>query len=632
MTIFKTALLLLLISIAQNLWATEQITSYHSDIKIQQNGQLHIIENIQVTVENNQIKHGIYRDFPTTYTTGFGTIVKVGFDLIGVKRNGIAENFHTSKQANGIRIYAGDQQTILAPGRYSYQIEYTTSRQIGFFKEYDELYFNITGHGWNFPILQASATLSLPARVDIQKITLNGYTGRQGSVDQFLTHHIEQADEFYFETTQILNPQEGFTIIANWPKGVISPPTEQQARNFFIDDNKHSLIAISGLLLVISYYVLVWIKVGKDPQAGVIVPIYQAPAGFSPASIRFISHMDYDKGCFTSAIVNLISNGFISLDQNDNKEFVMKKLPQNSNSPAAGESLILKDLFKHSDQMTISQSEHKRLSKAIESHETSLRENYEKLYFLTNKKYFIPGMVLSLISIILAILNIPDQEIMKLTISTIFFSAIPFFIFAVIYKQMLKKSRPMSIRKIITYISFLGIIYFIISDSISHFLPLVTTLSWPLVICFYLLVMSNIVFQQWLKAPTLAGRQLLDKIESFKLFLSVAEEDEIKLTGQPQFNTDIYQQFLPYAIALGVDNTWSEKLEHAIKTGIIEPDFMPRGFEFHHNYHSFTDFSSTLSNGLNTAISASSTPPGSTSGSTGGSAGGGGGGGGGGGW
>ncbi len=65
MKILLLPLLFLSLILSFNLHAKEVITSYHSDINIQQNGQLHIIETIQVRAENNQIKRGIYRDFPT---------------------------------------------------------------------------------------------------------------------------------------------------------------------------------------------------------------------------------------------------------------------------------------------------------------------------------------------------------------------------------------------------------------------------------------------------------------------------------------------------------------------------------------------------------------------------------------
>jgi uncharacterized membrane protein len=145
------------------------------------------------------------------------------------------------------------------------------------------------------------------------------------------------------------------------------------------------------------------------------------------------------------------------------------------------------------------------------------------------------------------------------------------------------------------------------------------------------MLILNVVFFEWLKAPTLAGRRLLDKIEGFKHYLEVAEEDEIALKNAPTFTADLYEAYLPYAIALDLENNWTEKLDRAIASGTVDRSYThPRWYHSHH--HSRSHFSENLSNSFNTAISSSSVAPGSSSGSSGGSSGGGGGGGGGGGW
>ena len=62
-----------------------------------------------------------------------------------------------------------------------------------------------------------------------------------------------------------------------------------------------------------------------------------------------------------------------------------------------------------------------------------------------------------------------------------------------------------------------------------------------------------------MKAPTLAGRKILDQIEGFKLYLSVAEKDRLNLANPPELTPALFEQFLPYALALGVEQKWSEQ-------------------------------------------------------------------------
>ena len=46
----------------------ERILDYHSDITVEDDGTLQVTETITVNSTSNQIRHGIFRDFPTTYT------------------------------------------------------------------------------------------------------------------------------------------------------------------------------------------------------------------------------------------------------------------------------------------------------------------------------------------------------------------------------------------------------------------------------------------------------------------------------------------------------------------------------------------------------------------------------------
>lgn len=621
-----------------SLSANEQILSYHSQINIQRNGDLHVLETIQVRAQNQQIKRGIYRDFPTSYKDALGSITRVGFEVLSVKRDGKDEAYHLKNANNGQRVYMGQQNVLLEPGIYSYELEYKTDRQLGFFDDFDELYWNVTGNGWNFPIQQASAEIILPATVNSGEVKLTGYTGAQGSTEQYLTHRITDANRFYFVTTRALQRNQGLTIVASWPKGIIEEPSEQQKQALFIQDNKHQLIAVAGLLLVLAYYVVIWLKVGKDPQQGVIIPRYKAPQGFSPASMRYIHNMKYDNSCFTTALVNLTLKGAISIDQTESSllkkgSFVVKKENRPGVQLAAGEDAILKALFQQSDEITLTQQEHKRIGKAMQQHRVSLSNDYEKLYFLTNKKYFMPALLLSVASLVYAIISIPDQQTTTATLFLTLFSFIPFIVIGMTIKRFIKRrNKTLSILNLALQSAFFGFFFFSLADLASELLSQLSSVAWPIVISAYLLIAINFLFEQWLKAPTLAGRKLLDKIEGLKRYLNVAESDEIELAGEPKFSSDIYEQFLPYAIALDVDHAWSRRLDNAIAAGVVESTYHPRGFRYYHAGLGMTDFSSSLSNSLDTAISSSSTAPGSSSGSSGGSSGGGGGGGGGGGW
>ena len=143
---------------------------------------------------------------------------------------------------------------------------------------------------------------------------------------------------------------------------------------------------------------------------------------------------------------------------------------------------------------------------------------------------------------------------------------------------------------------------------------------------------ANVAFGRLLKAPTVAGRATMDHVEGFRLYLDVAEGDELKLVAAPPLTVGLYERYLPAALALEVEQHWAERFAtvFATQAAAHTPSWYSGDAWDTRNVASFT---SDLGSSFSSAISSASTPPGSSSGSGGGgSSGGGGGGGGGGGW
>ena len=161
--------------------AEEAIKSYHSDILVLENADMLVTETIVVRSEQNRIRHGIYRDFPLNYKDLAGNRYKVGFKILEIRRNDQLEQYHTQEIDQGIRIYIGCQDVILPPGIHKFEISYKTDRQLGYVKHYDELYWNVTGNGWNFLIERATAMVVLPQRLPDSALTLEAFTGPQGA-------------------------------------------------------------------------------------------------------------------------------------------------------------------------------------------------------------------------------------------------------------------------------------------------------------------------------------------------------------------------------------------------------------------------------------------------------------------
>jgi len=624
------ALLLILPHVTQ---ASERILSYHSEITVEQDGSMLVEEQIRVRAEGNKIKRGIFRDFPTTYRDHLNNQYQVKFSLLGVKRDGVREPYHTESRSNGIRIYAGRKDLFLPHGEYTYSILFRTNRQLGFFEKFDELYWNVTGNGWDFPIEQASARVNLPSGIPQDSIQVEGYTGPQGSKNQDYTARVESDGSAWFETTKPLNRHAGLTIVANWPKGHVIEPSDEQRLSWFLEDNRSTVVGGGGILLLLLYYFATWHQVGRDPEAGVIIPLYQPATGYSPASMRFISRMGYDNKSFSAAIINMAVKGYLEISESIGGEFTLSKTGNSDVKLAMGEGAIASALFGGGkSSIVLKQKNHKTISKALKVHKRSLKGDYEKNYFITNQLYLVPGILLSIAMIAGVIILLPSSEQSGMaTFMSVWLSIWSIGVYALI-TSVIAAWRGSSKGQAL-FLTLFSIPF--IAGEIGGIIALVTQVSIIYTFTLGCALGINILFYQWLKAPTLAGRRLLDRVEGFKLYLSVAEQDELNFKHPPKKTPQLFEEYLPYAIALGVEQQWAERFTDVLSSAMADNTrYHPgwyHGRSWDHN--NISGFTTSVGSAMSSAISSSSSAPGSSSGSGGGgSSGGGGGGGGGGGW
>ena len=83
------------------------------------------------------------------------------------------------------------------------------------------------------------------------------------------------------------------TIAVAWPKGFVQPPTRLTRVRYFLEDNPGAILAWLAVLVVLTYYLVVWFRVGRDPVKGLIIPLFEPPPGLSPAAMRLVRRMGF---------------------------------------------------------------------------------------------------------------------------------------------------------------------------------------------------------------------------------------------------------------------------------------------------------------------------------------------------
>ncbi len=560
-------------------FAQERILSYDSQLQINGDGSLDVREQIKVRAEGSNIRRGIFRDFPTRYKDRYGNNVVVDLQVLDVLRDGKAEPWFTEQQSNGVRINTGNDDFLPVPAEYTYTLHYRTTRQLGFFADHDELYWNAIGLGWDFAIESGSVDLRLPQPVPVDQLKAEGYTGPEGSKGQDYTASVPAPGIAHWQLAKPLAPHEGLTIVLSFPKGLVPQPSRAQRSMWLLKDNRGLLVALAGLLLMLVFCVRRWRAIGRDPKPGIVIARYDPPQDATPAALRFIRRMGHDNRCFSADVLALAVSGFLSIERDKgllkDEWTLVQESGHDADSLPKSQRVLLDKLFAKGSPLVLKNTNASTMQAAQAGHSKALAELYEGRMFRLN------GGSTGLAFLIL--------------VAT-------------------------------------GALSFWVAGGSG--IPAIIAV---LVVMIFVLI----AFGMLVRAPTSEGRKMLDEIEGLKRYLGVAERDELasmpgpEVPGAgeraPMLDAKRYEFLLPYAVALEVEDAWTNKFTLAV--GAAAAAAATAGIAWYRGggIDSMGSLSKAVGNSLSSQIASSSSPPGSSSGSGGGGSSGGGGGGGGGG-
>lgn len=626
------ALLALLLFASAPAAAEERITSYITDVAIQKDSSLEVTETIKVLSEGDRIVHGIFRDFPTRYRGRHGNQMRVGFTFEGAERDGRSEPAKVEPLSNGVRIRIGSADTEIAPGEHRYVIRYRTTRQIGRFDGYDELYWNATGNGWIFPIDVAVARLTLPEPARFGERA--AYTGPEGSTLHDAQVVSEGPGEITFQTTRALGPYQGLTVAAAFPKGVVSAPGPATRLGWWLADYGPPFVGAFGLIGLLGFYYFAWKRAGRDPKPGAIVPLFTPPDDLSPAGMRYVVKESADNRAFAAALVDMGVRGHIKIAETDGGWLSADtRTIERRYSPtplSEEEDAALKQLVGVGDVIAMKQKNHAKFASAEKALNDVLQKKYENKLFKRNYGWAAAGLMLFLAAmwVTAAAVDLASGFVTGPQVAVPEGAALVAALLLIVQRGT--STVASCLLGLGAFAAFavavvMGAPLFIDALNAGWWFPLLLpALAVPVVISAF----------WWISAPTVEGRKVLDHIAGFKHYLSITERERLDRMTPPDDTPELFEKYLPYAIALGVENRWAERFAGVLAAAAVQGQ---QGFAWYSGSSSpWSDpegFTNSVGSSLATTVSSASTAPGSGSGSGGGgSSGGGGGGGGGGGW
>jgi uncharacterized membrane protein YgcG len=419
----------------------------------------------------------------------------------------------------------------------------------------------------------------------------------------------------------------------------VTPPSGAQEAQWLLHDNIALLIALVGLALVVGYYIFAWLKVGRDPPAGTIIPLFKAPDGMSAAAVRFVDQMGFDNRAFTAAIIELGVNGHIKLIDRSKDTQIDRR--DGGKPVGRAEQTLESKLFSGNERsVLITQTNHVRIAAARDALKSSLEGDYEGKLFANNYWWSSMGMlaaVLVIAAVAGAIAYTYGSDNAPGAIVGMLIPVIPIMIGAAMVQTGWRRHSGgmgyviggLMIALVGAAIG-LGIIY-VNARGIVEVLPSVA----PVVLASF----TGLAFG-WLQAPSVAGRKVMDEIDGLREYLGVAEEERLEYLNPPNKTPELFERFLPYAVALDVENTWAKRFASVLAAAAAAGGAAYAASTWYSGDRDWTSdpvsFADHIGSDLSSTIASAATAPGSSDGgggsSGGGSSGGGGGGGGGSGW
>ncbi len=291
----------------------DEVQDFSSAIVINKDSSVDITDSLVVDFKNNQ-RHGIFRTIPVMYDR-FGVSYSLPLKVVSVTTDsGEPEPFQFSHQGNEVMIKIGDAGRTVT-GAHFYQIKFKVDRALNFFDndKTPEFYWNVTGDQWPYPILHASATVTVPSTINPKEIRATSFYGVTGSKTNANTS--VEGNIIRISTPAPLQPGEGLTIVIGLPAGSVTPPAWWKESAQYLLDSWPAWLIPSATLLAMW---LLWWNSGRDVDGNHPIAVeWTPPKNLSPAEVGTLVDESCDMEDIVSTLIDLAVRGHLKILQTD---------------------------------------------------------------------------------------------------------------------------------------------------------------------------------------------------------------------------------------------------------------------------------------------------------------------------
>ena len=480
-----------------------RVTDFQDNITVSNDCTAAVDERIAVKFVGEW--HGIHRTIPIEYPGPNGTNYELFLKVLSItddSGNRLKYDSSTSNGARDLKIYIPEA----IDATRTVDITYAVRNGTRFFKDYDEFYWNVTGNDWPVPIDHAAATVHLPTAAS-GSLRAQAFTGVYGSTQRDASSAVDGA-EARFETSNPLPMRGGLTIDVYIPKDILQEPGALTKLFWFLGGNP---IVFLPLVTFAGMFALWWYK-GRDPDPGMsVAPMYEPPAGISPAEAGTLLDDQIHPRDITSTMVDLAVRGYIKIEETADKILIfthkdyifhlLKPREQWGTDLAPHERVMLENVFGGGDDTRLSSLKNRFYTAVPVIHQDIMAALKTKGIYLLDPESANGYSLVAAVAIL-----------------------IPFAIF-----------------------QYEGWANFFNSAAL-------------LIVCLLLSAVVWWLFARVMTAKTVKGGRTRVAVLGFQEFMNRVDAERLKIMPPTTF-----EKFLPYAMALGVEHHWAQAFAGIVK-------------------------------------------------------------------
>jgi hypothetical protein len=259
-----------------------------------------------------------------------------------------------------------------------------------------------------------------------------------------------------------------------------------------------------------AWYMLIWSIYGRDPLAGVTFPRFHPPDGLSPATVRQIVGMGFDEKAMAAELLSLAVRGHVRVIRTKRGLYGLRRTDKGPSLLTGPERNLMAVMFRGVPEVVIGRQQGVRLRLAMEAFRKRLEDELEGPVYATNVGATLTGVMISGGAFMAAAMTYHDVAMQNVELAMAGGAVL-------------------------------------------------------------LIAATNVLFFTLMKAPTALGREILDEIAGFRMFLATAEHERMKLAGSPEMSEHLYATHLPYALAMDLELAWSDRFSTLLERAIPDP-------------------------------------------------------------